>query len=315
MTFGDWYRPMIGPTVAGVTVIAALTLASQPAAALPSAHPNARPATDTTVEASSWQEAASQLGTAGSLWEPARTAGLKRTKPIDVIADGLTFASGRARSGDTFAGATYGATRGASASRPSFTIVEKWADTGWAAEPATSTSMARVGSTPIRLGSPGTDVTVTAQVFANCFVQPSSGNPKNVPAGYRCSKADVARTGGVLRMTARPASTMTEPGRTSIVITSTGLTYAQLVAIASSLEQASGGGGDVTGSAQMVAMCGQMVDGAMTYEKASAFAASNGYSMRIGSIDGEAQMVTMDFRWDRFTVSLVKNIVTGCTYG
>ena len=315
MTFGAWYRPIVGPTVAGVTVIAALTLASQPAAALPSAHPNARPATDTTVKASSWQEAASQLGTAGSLWEPASTAGLKRTKPIVVIADGLTFASGRARSGDTFAGGTYGAARGASASRPSFTIVEKWADTGWAAEPATSTSMARVGSTPIRLGSPGTEVTLTAQVFANCFVQPSSGNPKNVPAGYRCSKADVARTGGVLRMTARPASTMTEPGRTSIVITSTGLTYAQLVAIASSLEQASGGGGDVTGSAQMVAMCGQMVDGAMTYEKASAFAASNGYSMRIGSIDGEAQMVTMDFRWDRFTVSLVKNIVTGCTYG
>ena len=116
-------------------------------------------------------------------------------------------------------------------------------------------------------------------------------------------------------MTARPASTMSEPGRTSIVITSTGVTYAQLVAIASSLRQVSGGGGDITGSAQMVAMCGQMVDGAMTYEKASAFAASNGYSMRIGTIDGEPQMVTMDFRWNRFTVSLVKNIVTGCTYG
>ena len=147
------------------------------------------------------------------------------------------------------------------------------------------------------------------------IAQPGSGSLKDVPAGYRCSKADVARTGGTLRMTARPASTMTEPGRTSIVITTTGLTYAQLVAIASGLVQASGGGGDVTGSAQMVAMCGQMVDGAMTFEKASAFAASNGYSMRIGSIDGEAQMLTMDFRWDRFTVSLVKNIVTGCTYG
>ena len=296
-------------------MIVALTLGSQPVAALPIAHLAALPATDTTAKAASWQEAASQLGTAGSLWEPVATAGLRRSRPIDVSTDGLTFTSGRVRTGDTFAGATYGATRGASAARPSFTIVEKWADTGWAAEPATSTSMARVGSTRIRLGSPGTEVTVTAQVFANCFAQPSSGNPKDVPAGYRCSKADVARTGGVLRMTARPASTMTEPGRTSIVITTTGLTYAQLVAIASSMEQVSGGGGDVTGSAQMVAMCGQMVDGAMTFEKASAFAESNGYSMRIGTIDGEPQMVTMDFRWDRFTVSLVKNIVTGCTYG
>ena len=65
----------------------------------------------------------------------------------------------------------------------------------------------------------------------------------------------------------------------------------------------------------MVAMCGQMVDGPMTSEKASAFAASNGYSMRVGNIDGEPQMVTMDFRWDRFTVSLVKDVVTSCTYG
>lgn len=308
---GPLLRARIGSALTGVTVIAALVLGGQSASAFPAARPTA----DTTAKASSWLEASAQLGTAGSLWEPASTAGLKRTKPIDVIADGLTFANARARSGDTFAGATYGTVRGASAARPSFTIAEKWADTGWAVEPATSTSLARVGSVRIALGSPDTRVTVTAQVFANCFVQPSNGNAKEVPAGFRCSKADVARTGGVLRMTARPASTMSEPGRTSIVITSTGVTYAQLVAIASSLGQVSGDGGDITGSAQMVAMCDQMVDGAMTYERASAFAESNGYSMRIGNIDGEPQMVTMDFRWNRFTVSLVKNIVTGCTYG
>ena len=116
-------------------------------------------------------------------------------------------------------------------------------------------------------------------------------------------------------MTARPASTMTDPGRTSIVITTTGLSYAQLISIASSLEQVSGGGGEITGSAQMVAMCGQMVGGAMTSEKAAAFAASNGYSMRVGSVDGVPQMLTMDFRWDRINVSLVKNVVTSCTYG
>ncbi len=283
--------------------------------ALTSVAPIAVAAPDTSAKAKSWQEAASRLGSAGSLWEPSTTAGLRRTKSIDVFADGLTFTNGSASSGDTYAGATYGALRAASASRPSFTIAEKWADTGWAVAPAYSTSMAPVGNATIPLGSPGTQVNVKAQVFANCFDQPSSANPRQVPGSYRCSKADVAKSGGVLRMTARPASTMTDPGRTSIVITTTGLSYAQLISIASSLEQVSGGGGEITGSAQMVAMCGQMVDGAMTSEKAAAFAASNGYSMRVGTIDGAPQMLTMDFRWDRFTVSLVKNVVTSCTYG
>ena len=283
--------------------------------ALTSVAPVAVAAPDTSATEKTWQEAASRLGSAGSLWEPSTTAGLRRTKSIDVFADGLTFTNGSARSGDTYASATYGALRAASASRPSFTIAEKWADTGWAAEPAYSTSMAPVGSVAIPLGSLGTQVNVKAQVFANCFAQPSSANPRQVPAGYRCSKADVAKSGGVLRMTARPASTMTDPGRTSIVITTTGLSYAQLISIASSLEQVSGGGGEITGSAQMVAMCGQMVGGAMTSEKAAAFAASNGYSMRVGSVDGVPQMLTMDFRWDRINVSLVKNVVTSCTYG
>ena len=283
--------------------------------ALTSVAPIAVAAPDTSAKAKTWQEAASRLGSAGSLWEPSTTAGLRRTKSIDVFADGLTFTNGSASSGDTYAGATYGALRAASASRPSFTIAEKWADTGWAVAPAYSTSMAPVGNATIPLGSPGTQVNVKAQVFANCFDQPSSANPRQVPGSYRCSKADVAKSGGVLRMTARPASTMTDPGRTSIVITTTGLSYAQLISIASSLEQVSGGGGEITGSAQMVAMCGQMVDGAMTSEKAAAFAASNGYSMRVGTIDGAPQMLTMDFRWDRFTVSLVKNVVTSCTYG
>jgi type II secretory pathway pseudopilin PulG len=302
-------RPILA---AGTAILVSVTLLG---ATLTLVAPSATAAPDTAAKAQDWQEAASALGSAGSLWEPGRTAGLSRTKPIDVLADGLTFQNGSARSGDTYAGATYGAVRAASTSRPSFTIAEKWADTGWAAEPAYSTSMAPVGSVVIRLGSPGTEVRVTAQVLANCFVQPASANPRPIPAGYRCSKADVARSGGVLRMTARPASTMTAPGRTSIVITTTGLSYAQLVSIASSLEQVSVGGGEITGSAQMVAMCGQMVDGAMTYERAAAFAASNGYSMRVGTIDGVPQMVTMDFRWDRFTVSLVKNLVTSCTYG
>ena len=47
----------------------------------------------------------------------------------------------------------------------------------------------------------------------------------------------------------------------------------------------------------------------------SAFAASNGYSARVGSIDGESLAVTADYRPDRFTLSTVSGAVTSCTYG
>ena len=45
---------------------------------------------------------------------------------------------------------------------------------------------------------------------------------------------------------------MTAPGTTSIVIRSTGLTFAELVGVARSLEQVAGSTGDGAGSAQMV---------------------------------------------------------------
>jgi hypothetical protein len=65
----------------------------------------------------------------------------------------------------------------------------------------------------------------------------------------------------------------------------------------------------------MVGMCRQMTDGAMTEEQASAFAGANGYTLRVGSIDGQPQAVTMDYRPDRFTVALVSGVVTSCSYG
>jgi hypothetical protein len=167
----------------------------------------------------------------------------------------------------------------------------------------------------IPIGSPGTRIRVTATVLADCFAQPTDSSPKDIPAGFRCTRSDVLRTGGYLVMTARPPSTMTAPGTTSIVIRSTGLSYAQLVAVASSLQQVGASFGDGSGSAQMVGMCRQMVSAAMTFDQASAFAQSNGYTARVGTIDGQPQPVTADFRADRFTVSLVANAVTGCTYG
>jgi hypothetical protein len=243
------------------------------------------------------------------LWEPARTAGLSLRKTIRVLADNLTFEGAKVTSGDTFAGGTY------TSGRRVLYVNEKWANTGWSAEPAYSTSMAKVGSASIPLGLPGTRIRVVAQVYANCFPQSSTGNPKPVPTRFRCSRSDVLRTGGVLVMTARPASQMTAPGDTSIVLMSTGLTYTQLVAVASSLQQVAGATGDGAGSAQMIAMCRAMVDGRMTSEQATAYAVANGYSARVGSIDGQPMAVTMDFRPDRFTLAVTAGAVTACTYG
>ena len=108
---------------------------------------------------------------------------------------------------------------------------------------------------------------------------------------------------------------MTAPGNTSIVIQTRGMSYRQLVAIATGLQQVAGATADGAGSAQMVGMCSQMMKGRMTFDQASAFAASNGYTARVGSIDGVPQAVTTDYRPDRFTLAIAANVVTGCTYG
>lgn len=65
----------------------------------------------------------------------------------------------------------------------------------------------------------------------------------------------------------------------------------------------------------MLALCDQMVADAMTVEDATALAEANGYVARVGSIDGEPQAVTMDYRLDRFTFDVVDGVVTACQYG
>ena len=273
------------------------------------ARPAAADTTDVNAKESSWDDAAARLGTAGSLWDPVKTAGLTRSGTISVLADGLTVANGSATGGDTFAGAKYG--RGSR----SFTISEKWANTGWSAEPAFTTSMARVGRVLIPIGMPGMRIRVKAVIYANCFVQPTDSDPSNVPPWFRCARSQVLTTGGVLVMTARPASTMTAPGNTSIVIQSDGLAYSQLVAIATGLQQVAGANANGAGSAQMLGMCDQMVTGRVTFDRARAFAETNGYSARVGSIDGVEQALTADYRPDRFTLAIASNVVTSCTYG
>ena len=71
----------------------------------------------------------------------------------------------------------------------------------------------------------------------------------------------------------------------------------------------------VTGQAAMEALCDQMVAAGMSPEEATALAEDNGYIARVGSIDGEPQAVTMDFREDRFTFDVSEGAVIACTYG
>lgn len=256
-----------------------------------------------------WDVAAARLGTAGSLWEPHRTLGLERTRRITVIGDGITVANGAVTGGVTFAGTRYG--RGAR----SVWLAQKWADTGWAAEPAVSTSRALVRTVRLALGPRGMRILVPARVYADCIEQPVDRDPRPVPARARCSRADVLRYGGTVEFTARPSSTMTAPGNTTVVLQSRGLTYSQLLRVAGSLEQVAGAPAGGAGSAQMIGMCAQMVRAPMTPTAAEEFAVANGYTLRVGSVDGVARPLTADYRPDRFTVTVVADAITGCTYG
>ncbi len=74
-------------------------------------------------------------------------------------------------------------------------------------------------------------------------------------------------------------------------------------------------GGDVAGTDAMRALCDQMVADAMTPDDATALAESNGFIARVGTIDGEPQALTMDYREDRFTFDVESDAVVACTYG
>jgi hypothetical protein len=65
----------------------------------------------------------------------------------------------------------------------------------------------------------------------------------------------------------------------------------------------------------MIALCEQMVADGLTPEDAAALAEENGYISRVGTIDGEPQAVTMDYRLDRFTFEVADGAVIACTYG
>ena len=53
----------------------------------------------------------------------------------------------------------------------------------------------------------------------------------------------------------------------------------------------------------------------MTLEDAGALIQASGYTWRVGSIDGEAQVVTMDYQTDRLTLSTQDGIVVDAFWG
>lgn len=65
----------------------------------------------------------------------------------------------------------------------------------------------------------------------------------------------------------------------------------------------------------MIALCDQMFAEGLSPEDAAALAEQNGYVARVGTIDGEPQAVTMDYRLDRFTFEVADGVVVACQYG
>ena len=68
-------------------------------------------------------------------------------------------------------------------------------------------------------------------------------------------------------------------------------------------------------AAAIVALCDQIVTNSMSPADADALAVSSGYTSRIGSVDGEGQALTMDYRMDRMTFDVEGDVVTRCTVG
>lgn len=150
------------------------------------------------------------------LWAPSYTAGLRRTREIDVV----SYRADRSRA--TFVGSTYGKRI------PSFTLAQKGSANSWAARPVEHSSERLVETVSIRIGAPGAKRPARARVYANC-------DRVDRAQGARCEPRDVARFGGALVLMARTTSGGT-PTATDVRIDSSGLSYRQLLRIARSLQ-------------------------------------------------------------------------------
>ena len=78
--------------------------------------------------------------------------------------------------------------------------------------------------------------------------------------------------------------------------------------------------GEVSGSAvpvadELAALCDQVVAEALPLDAAVALAEASGYTTRVGTLDGQPQAVTTDYREDRMTFDDDVGIDVGCTVG
>lgn len=209
-------------------LLVAACAGEQPAAGPTAAATPTPTVAETNTTVATWAEAAALLGIEGSLWEPTKTLGLEMSEQIEVLVQ-PQFAPVL-----QYVGAQYGTTG------KGFRISEKWADAGWAADPETDIRALPVKAKPITLGDPDTASKVEVSVVAYCNTAAESADAEPPAADATCKKKDVKKFGGQLTMTAKPSSTMTAPGDTTVVIDVQGLTFKQLLKIARNLQQVSG---------------------------------------------------------------------------
>ena len=208
-----------------MTLLGACSSEEPAAAPSPTATPSATAPADVQQEVATWADAAALLGTEGSLWEPTKTIGQDLDGMIDVLVQPRFTPVLQVVS------ATYGT------AEKGFDIQEKWADAGWAADPLADIRALPVKTRTIAVGSPDTPAKVTATIVAFCNTEAEQVDATPPADDATCKKTDVKKFGGQLTMTVSPPSTMTAPGDTSVVITTRGLTYKQLIRIAKNLQQ------------------------------------------------------------------------------
>ena len=184
----------------------------------------------TSSTAPTWAKAATALGAQGSLWGPTFTAGLKLSGGIAVY------------KGDPLKQYGNGAIATYKVGKKQIQIFENWNGVPSAIDPTPSTRRLLVGNPTITLGGPDTPIAIKTQVSADCYqAKMKNGLLPEPPANARCKESDVSKYGGELRMTAKPSNTMGSPGNTDVVIqVSPGISYPQLLKIASSLQQFAG---------------------------------------------------------------------------
>ena len=165
-----------------------------------------------------WQRAALTLNSKGNLYYPTKRANLIQESRIDVLAFTRKPKSGNGvRYSSMLVTVNYTNRHG------SFSLMEKYSNTTWAARRVADPGQRIVSKRTIKIDASATKVQST--IYANCAVpEPDSA----VQLKKVCSRADVKLFGGLL--------VMEIPGRTSIIIESVGLTFQQLIAIARGLK-------------------------------------------------------------------------------